>query len=429
MEIKWEEIPGARVIEPHGQCLSYSAKWEEKDVSVCVFPASATYVNLWKRQGSERIPHLLHPLAFAYKERKQEKKKENNRETDPKGTCWCILEPAKRLVEHLRETKISWTQKLTWLYQIGKTLAFLHEEDLVHGAVTASHILLIPSQGVNGDLVATTLPPMFTFFDCKMFSQRFEVPQAIGYLPPENLSGTPQITAAMDVYGYAMLMYLMVAGHEPWDKFTLKTFAHLSYALASGKRPTLPKGCMFPSLEYKKLLEQCWNQEHEQRPRMSDVIQTLSCFIEEAKKAGPEASTFGLSSQPLIAPPIQLTEKQIQEKEERHKDHAVELYEVGKTFMRNQDYLAAYKYFKEYNEHITAGLPVYRQTHEDFHLFYLAICCHRLHGDYVKNEWKDLFCEWVYKHSIDLTERHPPPFLVQALEDYKKKNSCYSNSI
>ena len=83
--------------------------------------------------------------------------------------------------------------------------------------------------------------------------------------------GKNKYTAAADVYGFGMVLFEMVAGHEPFpeiqDMFELK-----KTVVDKHKRPKVPKST--PS-GLASLMKACWHKDPPKRPSFAEVLQAI----------------------------------------------------------------------------------------------------------------------------------------------------------
>src|SRR5204862_4457853 len=84
------------------------------------------------------------------------------------------------------------------------------------------------------------------------------------YIAPEVITGK-KTTFASDVYSIGMLMWEISSGQPPF--FNYEHNYDLAMKIVNGMRPKIVSGT---PLEYKKLMEQCWD---------ADLIKRIDVFI------------------------------------------------------------------------------------------------------------------------------------------------------
>ena len=93
------------------------------------------------------------------------------------------------------------------------------------------------------------------------------------YIAPEVIAGK-ETTFASDIYSFGMLMWEISSGQPPFINY--ENDYDLAMRIINGMRPKIvPK----TPLEYKKLMEQCWDASPDKRP---DVI-TLGIEIDDIR--------------------------------------------------------------------------------------------------------------------------------------------------
>ena len=93
----------------------------------------------------------------------------------------------------------------------------------------------------------------------------------IAYMEPKRLLDPKfPYTKSSDIYSFGILMWEISSGYPPFkDSISNSEKFALAFAINNGVRettiPDTPK-------EYEELYKNCWNQEHEQRPTISEVL-------------------------------------------------------------------------------------------------------------------------------------------------------------
>ena len=107
-------------------------------------------------------------------------------------------------------------------------------------------------------------------------------------MSPEVLKSEPY-NCQCDVYSYGMTLYELVARQLPWNGRALWDIAP---SVIEGKRPTYPEGIEV-NPELHAVIEWCWSQNPEDRPRMSEVVQRLHPMMEKelADTLGSDSKT------------------------------------------------------------------------------------------------------------------------------------------
>jgi hypothetical protein len=325
--------------------------------------------------------------------------------------CRWSFEKSSRLRHVLQRTKtqsLPWSVRLMWLYEIATTLFALHNARLM------AYRCLSIDDVVIQDGHAYLLPPWFsfgTFHDIRTFKPTF-----LAYMAPEwffpNLMFTSLSDPRMDCYSYGVLMYAIGTQVLPWAKLT-SSLPQLVYAVASGKRPSLPSKWNGTN-DFRDLMNKCWSQEADQRPSMMEVCTALMCLDLQRTMTVPNAKNAILLEQEIE-----------QQKQEERSDEATVLYASALLFIRHKKWMEGYDDLNRYRKLITGNLPFERPSPQtDKHLYYLAICFWNLNNVdegtefpcFITNPYVNLWCDWAITHQIDITDCSHHKFLRNAYE-------------
>jgi serine/threonine protein kinase len=98
------------------------------------------------------------------------------------------------------------------------------------------------------------------------------------YMAPEIIAGGDYHEAA-DAYSFGIIMNEIVSRQVPYEGMNA---AQISIAvLNKGIRPPIPANC--PS-QFSALIQSCWDQDPENRPPFSFIVEQLNKQLQEAKK-------------------------------------------------------------------------------------------------------------------------------------------------
>ncbi len=141
--------------------------------------------------------------------------------------CWVAMEYVAG--ENMRQVidRIGVAGMLDWRYafkvalQVGRALAYAHEQQIIHRNVTPANILLdAPSRDVKlGDLMfAKALEGALA----KEITRRGELVGDVSYMSPERTRGEAEkVDARSDLYGLGATAYALLAGRPPFEGATL----------------------------------------------------------------------------------------------------------------------------------------------------------------------------------------------------------------
>ncbi|KXN89024.1 Ribosomal protein S6 kinase alpha-3 [Leucoagaricus sp. SymC.cos] len=195
----------------------------------------------------------------------------------------------------------SQSPKLPIITGITNGLHYLHQNDIVHGDLKPSNILIDD----NGH------PLLFDFNRSCLIGYHSDTTRRNGtvrYQAPELFEEDAKYTKASDVYAFGMTCSEIWTGVEPFAEFPTDATIILQVVLEKA-RPCCPSHVTEETKSVWALLEACWVEDPEERWDMGKVLHELGKLIETTdgsrlSKVGPgtsESSTHLLSnSKPSI---------------------------------------------------------------------------------------------------------------------------------
>ncbi|TXG49937.1 hypothetical protein EZV62_025812 [Acer yangbiense] len=119
------------------------------------------------------------------------------------------------LYKHLHEKSggnhLSWNERFNVILGTAKSLAHLHQSNIIHYNIKSSNVLIDGSgEPKVGDYGLARLLPML---DRYVLSSKIQ--SALGYMAPEFACRTVKITEKCDVYGFGVLVLEIVTGKRP----------------------------------------------------------------------------------------------------------------------------------------------------------------------------------------------------------------------
>ncbi|KAJ7139286.1 kinase-like domain-containing protein [Mycena epipterygia] len=188
-------------------------------------------------------------------------------------TRLCLVSPWMEhghLLQFLRNAPSN-IDRVSVILDVARGLEYLHSNKVVHGDLKAMNILVAPSTraciadfGLSS--IADVLPLDFTH------STPILRGGTVRYQAPELLSGTCSIHFGSDVYAFACVCYEILTGKAPF--FDLANEMAVAINVINGKRPSKPE--TFSRENIWVLIQDCWKQEPDQRPTMTEVFQRLT---------------------------------------------------------------------------------------------------------------------------------------------------------
>jgi len=152
----------------------------------------------------------------------------------------------------------------------------VHSQNLIHGDLRGSNILVTDDWHM-----ALCDFGLTTFSDATAMTQTSTGRGSTRWMAPELLDPDhPQHgkrTFASDVYSFACVCIELYTLNHPFPN--LRADPAVVTQVIFGKRPSRPNGQPegWAMLDYLwSLVEKCWDQDASKRPRMSDVVHTIT---------------------------------------------------------------------------------------------------------------------------------------------------------
>lgn len=153
-------------------------------------------------------------------------------------------------------------QVLAWARQLASALAYLHSQQIIHGGVKTSNLILDREQQL--------LVKDYGFMDYK--DEVALVDSDPRWLAPELIVARESgYNEKVDVYGFGMVVYEMMMRESPFVSMKASEIIDtLSYRII---RPETVPG-IFPPL-FIRLLTSCWSHDPSERPSMEKIVKIL----------------------------------------------------------------------------------------------------------------------------------------------------------
>src|SRR6266498_179128 len=146
--------------------------------------------------------------------------------------------------------QITWKERIQIVHNIMDGLYKIHKENAFHRDLHSGNILFFNNFWFIGDLG----------FCGPADKSLKSIYGNLSYIAPEVIVGK-EYTFASDIYSIGMLMWEISSGQPPFAGFDHNY--DLAMKIINGMRPKIVSGI---PLEYKKLMEQCWDAILSKRP-------------------------------------------------------------------------------------------------------------------------------------------------------------------
>lgn len=188
------------------------------------------------------------------------------------------------LYKHLHESSaanfLSWQERFNIILGTAKSLAHLHQLNIIHYNMKSSNVLIDSSgEPKVGDFGLAKLLPML---DRYVLSSKIQ--SALGYMAPEFAHRTVKITEKCDVYGFGVLVLEVVTGRRPVEYMeddVVVLCDMVRGALEEGRVEECVDGRLtgeFPAEEAVPVMKLgliCTSQVPSNRPDMGEVVNIL----------------------------------------------------------------------------------------------------------------------------------------------------------
>ena len=187
------------------------------------------------------------------------------------GSLDIVLENERRSISH---PEWNATKKYICILGICHAKRYLHDNKILHRDLKPSNILL--DENLYPRVCDFGLSRCFS--EVLARSMQYKMSKGVGtplYMSPELLDDDEdQFGFGIDVYAFAILVYELVSGKEPFaiDGKPI-SLTKLVTNVMSGKRPEFTKGI---TKKMRKLLNRCWCQDPKERPSFDVIFNEIS---------------------------------------------------------------------------------------------------------------------------------------------------------
>mmetsp|Transcript_122811 Transcript_122811/g.355018 ORF Transcript_122811/g.355018 Transcript_122811/m.355018 type:complete len:220 (-) Transcript_122811:136-795(-) len=194
------------------------------------------------------------------------------------------------LLHQQRSISISWAQKWKICTDTADAMEYLHSFDppIIHRDLKSLNLLLAsPVYSEDTPVVVKVSDFGLARLNIAAKVRSWYMTQQVGtlrWMAPEMM-GHAMYDEKVDVYGYAMTMYEVVARTIPFQELADDG---LSHAIQQGLRPdlaTCPADC---PVIFKSLMQLCWHQIPDSRPDFPHILKYLGMLELELDAISPK---------------------------------------------------------------------------------------------------------------------------------------------
>jgi hypothetical protein len=158
-----------------------------------------------------------------------------------------------------------------------EALAAAHARGIVHRDVKPSNVMLTPAPpGLKLlDFGIAKLHDLSRGPDDRTATAQGAILGTPAYMAPEQVEGSKELTAAVDVYAVGVLLFELLAGRHPFDE---KTPWGMAYSHMCVEAPDLHALSGSIPEELSAIISQCLRKPPAERPTSPDLARTLGAF-------------------------------------------------------------------------------------------------------------------------------------------------------
>ncbi|OHT06703.1 hypothetical protein TRFO_25163 [Tritrichomonas foetus] len=201
---------------------------------------------------------ILRPFGYSLPDHAKKRPMSIVNEYQNNGSLLTLLSKPELMTDFIR---------MKILFGVAKGLRFIHENRLIHGALTPGNILLTNNwEPVISDYSMGKIAPKkrkystrdMSFFAPEFFSSSLFSAQAID-------TGGSELSSSVDVFSYGMIAYAVITKNLPFgeNEKDPKT------KILNGERPPLTGN--IPEC-WQRLISQCWDKEPSKRPTFESIV-------------------------------------------------------------------------------------------------------------------------------------------------------------
>ena len=190
----------------------------------------------------------------------------------PNGSYYSYKKKINDISDESKEEVIKWTEtkKLIYFFGISAGMTYLHSHNIIHRDLKPKNIFLDDS-----------LHPKISGFNIskyignESFSKSNKLKGTPAYLAPEVYS-KHEYSKWSDVYSFGLIMYEIILEEKPFSKF----FSPKEVKEIICDKQERPKFLKPINDSYRRLIEQCWSQNPEDRPSFEYIANELKMNTE-----------------------------------------------------------------------------------------------------------------------------------------------------
>lgn len=177
------------------------------------------------------------------------------------------------LAGDVRAEPASMDEKLGWVADMVRGMAYLHGRNIVHRDIKSPNLMI----SADGVLKITD----FGLARVKLANQTMTKCGTVAWTAPEVLRGD-RYSEKCDVYSAGVVMWEMLTHVRPFDDWT--NVMELVNLILNGTRPPIPASCPFGP--FVVLMKTCWRANPSERPSFEQLQVEIASMIAQSKREG-----------------------------------------------------------------------------------------------------------------------------------------------
>ncbi|KAF2071594.1 hypothetical protein CYY_007084 [Polysphondylium violaceum] len=280
-KIPFEELQMDGLIGEGGAALVYRAIWKGQVVAV-------KRLKTIENDNDPDCPIEINDISLskAFKEFRREcwimSDLEHPNIVQLRGLC---LDPLCIVTEYLphgnlysflhgdSSNEMGWIFRLKVALDISSGMAFLHSSTppIIHRDLKSPNILLA-SLDESSATIAKVVDFGLSGLQHTITNRGVENPL---WLAPEILSKTKEYSTQSDVYAFGVILWELLTRKDYFGQYTFMTL--IEEKVIAGERPDIPSDC---HLLYAQLIQDCWQNNPNERPKFSEIEDRILNIIE-----------------------------------------------------------------------------------------------------------------------------------------------------
>lgn len=157
------------------------------------------------------------------------------------------------------------------MIDVAKGLEYLHNKSIIHGDMKSPNILLCEEGGSLKAKISDFGLSRIGYNNGMSMTATSGV-LSLKWAAPELLQESPRLSQGVDIYAYGMVMWELITLKKPFEGLSMGSIIR---KVVCGEREIIPMDT--PDI-ISKIIEECWSEYSESRPRIGYIQEELIFF-------------------------------------------------------------------------------------------------------------------------------------------------------